>query len=148
MTSYLQTDCKVSTNGGPHTESFLWCGNKSTQQYVGHLGHATGYTCSSRCCIAACRYTAIGHKRNCVKFSVAIVFLQLPPAISSNFMLHTTVLFDKLLAAVAGIVNILGLTLGIALFASITLGSWDDMITAWDIKEFEGIFRFPIPITQ
>ena len=77
---------------------------------------------------------------------VAILFLQVPLAIHRGNMLRTTLIYD--LTGVTGkrVIDIVTFALGCAFFVAMGAGGWDDMITGWRIREFEGIGALEIPV--
>lgn len=77
---------------------------------------------------------------------VAILFLQVPLAIHRGNMLRTTLIYD--LTGVTGkrVIDIVTFLLGVGFFVAMGVGGWDDMITGWRIREFEGIGALEIPV--
>ncbi len=77
---------------------------------------------------------------------VAILFLQVPLAIHRGNMLRTTLIYD--LTGVNGkrVIDIVSFMLGVGFFVAIGMGGWDDMITGWRIREFEGIGALELPV--
>lgn len=77
---------------------------------------------------------------------VAILFLQVPLAIHRGNMLRTTLIYD--LTGVNGkrVIDIVTFLLGVGFFVAMGFGGWDDMITGWRIREFEGIGALEIPV--
>lgn len=76
---------------------------------------------------------------------VAIAFLQIPFAIRTYGMLRTTVVLQKLGPGGRKVFNIVTYLVGIAVFLTIAWGSWDSMIFAWSIGEYEGEGALRVP---
>ncbi len=76
----------------------------------------------------------------------AIVFLQVPLAISVGSMLRTTIIFDHLSKFGRHLVNGFSYILGIVFFASVLIGGWEDMIKGWEIGEYQGIGALEVPV--
>ena len=76
----------------------------------------------------------------------AIIFLQVPLAIHVGTMLRTTILYDHVGSGMRRGVDILNAGIGIALFAAIAIGGWEDMIKGWEIKEYQGIGALEVPV--
>jgi len=76
---------------------------------------------------------------------VSIAFLQIPFAIRTYGMLRTTVVLDKLGASGRRIFNITTYLLGIAVFAAISVSSWEPMLFSWSIGEYEGEGALRVP---
>jgi TRAP-type C4-dicarboxylate transport system permease small subunit len=69
---------------------------------------------------------------------LAILLLQLPLSIMSRVSLRTTIIFDKAGTRGRSIIDALSYFLAALLFLSIAIGSWPNMIEAWEILEQEG----------
>lgn len=76
----------------------------------------------------------------------AIIFLQVPLAIHVGTMLRTTILYDRVGSGMRRGIDILNAGIGIALFAAIAIGGWEDMIKGWEIKEYQGIGALEVPV--
>lgn len=77
---------------------------------------------------------------------VGILFLELPSSIKSGAMLRTTIVYNVTNDFWRRIIDSLSYILGIVLFTSIILGSWDSMIVGWQIGEIEGAGAFEVPV--
>lgn len=77
---------------------------------------------------------------------VGILFLELPSSIKSGAMLRTTIVYSAISDFWRRVIDSLSYILGIALFTSIILGSWDSMIVGWQIGEIEGAGAFEVPV--
>lgn len=77
---------------------------------------------------------------------VAILFLQVPLAIHRGNMLRTTLIYDLAGRNGKRIINIITFLLGVGFFVAMGVGGWDDMITGWRIREFEGIGALELPV--
>jgi TRAP-type C4-dicarboxylate transport system permease small subunit len=76
---------------------------------------------------------------------VAITFLQLPLAINIKAMLRTTVLLDVIGKNWKLILEFFALLLGALFFLGLTYGSWEPLIEAWEIGEYEGEGALRVP---
>jgi TRAP-type C4-dicarboxylate transport system permease small subunit len=77
---------------------------------------------------------------------LSILLLQLPLSILNRSSLRTTIVFDKVgFGARAGI-DALSYTLAGLLFLAIAVGSWPNMVEAWEILEQEGSGIITIPV--
>ena len=76
----------------------------------------------------------------------AIIFLQVPLAIHVGTMLRTTILYDRVGSGARRGIDVLNAGIGIALFAAIAVGGWEDMIKGWEIKEYQGIGALEVPV--
>ncbi len=76
----------------------------------------------------------------------AIVFLQVPLAIRVGSMLRTTIIFDHLGKRGRHAINGLSYIVALVLFVAIGVGGWEDMITGWEIKEYQGIGALEVPV--
>ena len=76
---------------------------------------------------------------------VAILFLQIPFAVLSGGMLRTTLTYDLLGQTGRRVIDAMSYFLGACLFLAVGIGGWPDMITAWQILEFEGAGAFEFP---
>ena len=77
---------------------------------------------------------------------VAITFLQLPLAIYSGSMLRTTVLADAVPASVRRVLRTLCYLLGVALFVSLVISTWEPLMDAYRIGEYEGEGALRVPV--
>jgi TRAP-type C4-dicarboxylate transport system permease small subunit len=76
---------------------------------------------------------------------VAIAFLQIPFAIRTYGMLRTTVVMEKLGTGGRRIFNVVTYIVGVVVFATIAWASWDSMVFAWSIGEYEGEGALRVP---
>lgn len=76
---------------------------------------------------------------------VAIAFLQLPLAIYTGSMLRTPLVADALGPLGRRLLRTLGGLLAIGLFLALAYSSWDPMIDAWRIGEYEGEGSLRVP---
>lgn len=74
-----------------------------------------------------------------------IAFLQLTYAVRVDGMLRSELLVSKLSGRPKAIFEALTAILGASLFALIAWASWDSMVRAIAVQEFEGHVSFPIP---
>jgi TRAP-type C4-dicarboxylate transport system permease small subunit len=77
---------------------------------------------------------------------VGILFLQIPYAIQSGGMSRTTLIYDKVGPWGRIVIDATTFGLGIAFFAAIAVGGWGDMVTGWQIAEYEGIGAVEVPV--
>ncbi len=77
---------------------------------------------------------------------VAITFLQLPLAIYSGSMLRTTVFADAVPAPVRRILRTLCYLLGVVLFVSLIISTYEPLIDAYRIGEYEGEGALRVPV--
>ena len=77
---------------------------------------------------------------------VAITFLQLPLAIYSGSMLRTTVLADAVPKMVRKVLRTLCYLLGVALFVSLIISTYEPLIDAYRIGEYEGEGALRVPV--
>ena len=76
---------------------------------------------------------------------VAITFLQLPLAVYSGSMLRTTVLADAVPASIRRLLRTLGYILGALFFTGLLLSSYEPLIDAIRIGEYEGEGALRVP---
>ena len=76
----------------------------------------------------------------------AIIFLQVPLAIHVGTMLRTTILYDRVGSGMRRGIDVLNAGIGIALFAAIAIGGWEDMVKGWEIGEYQGIGALEVPV--
>ena len=76
---------------------------------------------------------------------VAITFLQLPLAVYSGSMLRTTVLADAVPAFVRRLLRTIGYMLGALFFVGLMLSSYEPLIDAIRIGEYEGEGALRVP---
>jgi TRAP-type C4-dicarboxylate transport system permease small subunit len=69
---------------------------------------------------------------------VAITFLQIPLAILIGAMLRTTIILDAVGPLGRRIIEICATLLAIAFFTALAIGSYEPLIGAWRIGEYEG----------
>lgn len=77
---------------------------------------------------------------------VAITFLQLPLAIYTGSMLRTSVFADAVPGAVRRILRTIGYLLGVAFFIGLMLGTYEPLLDAYRIGEYEGEGALRVPV--
>jgi len=77
---------------------------------------------------------------------VAITFLQLPLAIYSGSMLRTSVLADAVPKVVRRLLRSICYLLGVALFVGLAISSYEPLLEAWRIGEYEGEGALRVPV--
>ena len=77
---------------------------------------------------------------------LSILMLQLPLAIINRSSLRTTILYGKFGPRGKSIIEAFSYLLAGLVFLGIGLGSWENMIEAWDIMELEGSGVVEIPV--
>ena len=77
---------------------------------------------------------------------LSILLLQLPLSILHRNSLRTTILFDKVGVRGRSIIDAISYSLAALLFLAIAIGSWPNMIEAWEILEQEGSGIITIPV--
>jgi len=77
---------------------------------------------------------------------LSILLLQLPLSIINRSSLRTTILFDKVGIKGKKTIDSISYFLAALLFLAIAIGSWPNMIEAWDILEQEGSGVIEIPV--
>jgi TRAP-type C4-dicarboxylate transport system permease small subunit len=77
---------------------------------------------------------------------VAITFLQLPLAIYSGSMLRTTVFADAVPKMVRRVFRTICYLLGIALFVGLIISTYEPLIDAYRIGEYEGEGALRVPV--
>ena len=77
---------------------------------------------------------------------LSILMLQLPLAILSRNSLRTTIVYANLGPRGKSLVNASSYFFALLLFAAIGIGSWPNMIEAWQILEQEGSGIVTIPV--
>lgn len=77
---------------------------------------------------------------------LSILFLQLPLSILNRSSLRTTIIYGGLSTKRKGYVDAISYTLAGLLFLVIAVGSWPNMIEAWEILEQEGSGVIEIPV--
>ncbi len=77
---------------------------------------------------------------------VAITFLQLPLAIYSGSMLRTTVLADAVPEPVRRLLRTICYLLGVVLFASLIVSTYEPLMDAYRIGEYEGEGALRVPV--
>ncbi|MBW6493971.1 MAG: TRAP transporter small permease [Burkholderiaceae bacterium] len=74
-----------------------------------------------------------------VKISVVgLVWCMMAHTLKVGAHLRSTILLDRMPPRLRKAVEILSCVLGVAMFALIVYSGWNNMIDAWQIKEFEG----------
>lgn len=76
---------------------------------------------------------------------VAITFLQIPLAIMIGAMLRTSMVMDAVGPMVRNFIEVLACCVGVAFFVALALGSFDPLIQAWQIGEYEGEGALRVP---
>jgi len=76
---------------------------------------------------------------------VAITFLQLPLAILIGAMLRTTILLDAVGPLGRRMIEVAATLLAIVFFTALAVGSYDPLIEAWRIGEYEGEGAMRVP---
>lgn len=76
---------------------------------------------------------------------VAITFLQVPLAILIGAMLRTTMILDAVRPKLKNVIEILACIFGISFFVALAFGSFDPLIQAWAIGEYEGEGALRVP---
>lgn len=76
---------------------------------------------------------------------VAITFLQIPLAILVGAMLRTTMVIDAAGPIVGRVIEVGATLLAIVFFGALALGSFDPMLEAWRIGEYEGEGAMRVP---
>lgn len=69
---------------------------------------------------------------------VAITFLQIPLAILIGAMLRTTIILDAVGPRVRKMIELAACLLGVAFFVALAVGSYEPLLEAWRIGEYEG----------
>lgn len=77
---------------------------------------------------------------------LSILLLQLPLSILNRSSLRTTIVFDKAGVAGRATIDAISYILAALLFLAIAVGSWPNMIEAWEILEQEGSGIINIPV--
>lgn len=77
---------------------------------------------------------------------LSILMLQLPLAILNRMSLRTTLIYSLLGKRGGAFIDALSYFLALILFAAIAVGSWPNMIEAWEILEQEGSGIVTIPV--
>lgn len=76
---------------------------------------------------------------------VAITFLQVPLAIMIGAMLRTTIILDSAGPKIRSAIEILACLLGVIFFVALAVGSFEPLIDAWKIGEYEGEGALRVP---
>lgn len=77
---------------------------------------------------------------------VAITFLQLPLAIYSGSMLRTSVFADAVPAVIRRLLRTLCYLLGVALFIGLVISTYEPLLDAYRIGEYEGEGALRVPV--
>ena len=77
---------------------------------------------------------------------LSILLLQLPLSVINRSSLRTTILFDKVGITGKKTIDVISYFLAALLFLCIAVGSWPNMIEAWEILELEGSGVIEIPV--
>jgi len=76
---------------------------------------------------------------------VAITFLQIPLAILIGAMLRTTIALDAVGPTTRRLIEVGATLLAIAFFAALAVGSYEPLLEAWQIGEYEGEGAMRVP---
>jgi len=76
---------------------------------------------------------------------VAVTFLQIPLAILVGAMLRTTIVLDSVPSPFRSAIELLSCLLGAAFFVALTVGSYEPLLEAWKIGEYEGEGALRVP---
>ncbi|MEM7444564.1 MAG: TRAP transporter small permease [Pseudomonadota bacterium] len=76
---------------------------------------------------------------------VSVTFLQLPLAIYTGSMLRTTVVSEMVGPTGRRLIRTLTALLGIAFFIGTAFSTWEPMLDAWEIGEYEGEGALRVP---
>ncbi|MGI9437933.1 MAG: TRAP transporter small permease [Geminicoccaceae bacterium] len=76
---------------------------------------------------------------------VAITFLQLPLAIYTGSMLRTSIFADAVPPQIRRALRTIAGILGLAFFLGIVLSTWQPLLDAWRIGEYEGEGALRVP---
>ena len=77
---------------------------------------------------------------------LSILFLQLPLSILTRSSLRTTIFYGNVGKKSKATIDTVSYLLAGLLFLAIAIGSWPNMIEAWEIKEAEGSGIITIPV--
>ncbi len=77
---------------------------------------------------------------------LSILFLQLPLSILTRRSLRTTIIYGSASARGKGYIDAVSYLMAFLLFLVIAVGSWPNMIEAWEIGEQEGSGIINIPV--
>lgn len=76
---------------------------------------------------------------------VAITFLQIPLALLTGAMLRTTIILDAAGPRLRAMIELAACTLGIVFFLALAMGSYQPLLDAWRIGEYEGEGALRVP---
>jgi len=76
---------------------------------------------------------------------VAITFLQIPLALLTGAMLRTTIILDSAGPRLRATIEFVACTLGIVFFFALAMGSYQPLLDAWRIGEYEGEGALRVP---
>lgn len=76
---------------------------------------------------------------------VAITFLQIPLAILTGSMLRTTIILDAAGPRLRSVIELAACVLGVAFFFALAWGSYQPLLDAWRIGEYEGEGALRVP---
>ena len=77
---------------------------------------------------------------------VSILFLQMPLTIFDKTMIRATLVYDQLAKIGQKFIDTLVCLTGVALYAGIAFGGWENMILGWQIGEAEGSGALEVPV--
>ncbi len=76
---------------------------------------------------------------------VAILFLQIPLAILVGAMLRTTIILDWVGSRFRAAIELVACSLGLLFFVALVVGSYEPLLEAWRIGEYEGEGAMRVP---
>lgn len=76
---------------------------------------------------------------------VAILFLQIPLAILVGAMLRTTIILDWVGPRFRAAIELVACSLGLLFFVALAVGSYEPLLEAWRIGEYEGEGAMRVP---
>lgn len=76
---------------------------------------------------------------------VCILFLQIPYAIHSGAHIRTLLIYQNAGDIGRRAIDVLAYLLGIFFFLAVVEGGWTDMITGWEVGEYEGEGALRVP---
>jgi len=76
---------------------------------------------------------------------VAITFLQIPLAILVGAMLRTTIVLESVNPRLRAAIELLSCLLGAVFFVALAVGSYEPLLEAWKIGEYEGEGAMRVP---
>ena len=76
---------------------------------------------------------------------VSVLFLGLPKTFRAGKQIRATILLNKISARANGLLDMLAHVAGIVLFALMVYSSWELLVEAWQVGEFEGAGALRVP---